>query len=312
VAEDTRELAEAVVEAGHAGMRADRYVSDVLELFPRSQLKTREVEIRIDGRPVKPSRTVHEGERVEVEYGPVPLPDLEPQDIPLDIVFENEAVLLVNKPQGMVVHPAHGNYSGTLAHAVLHHLSGMERRFGVEDVRPGIVHRLDKDTSGLIVVAKTPAVHEALSAQFRDRTVRKRYVAVTKGVPAPHRGRIDGFIRRDPHNRKRFAHDERDGKEAHTVYRVLRSMGDHAVVVLEPKTGRTHQLRVHMRHIGCPILGDPIYARHSNRFPDATLMLHALSLSLSLPCDERDRTFTAPVPPRFPQVIGALIPPARQ
>jgi 23S rRNA pseudouridine1911/1915/1917 synthase len=305
--EDELELAEAVVAPEHAGMRADRYVSEVLELFPRSQLKTREVDIRIDGRRVKPSRAVREGERIEIEYGPVPLPDLEPEDIPLDIIYEYEAVLVVDKPQGMVVHPAHGNYSGTLAHAVLHRLVGIEERFTGDRLRPGIVHRLDKDTSGVIVVAKTPAVHEALSAQFRARTAHKRYLALTKGTPKPARGTVEGYIRRDPHNRKRFIHDEGAGKAARTDYRVLRSFGDHAVVVLEPKTGRTHQLRVHMRHLGCPILGDPVYARRSTRFPNAGLMLHALSLRIILPGEQGGRTFTAPVPTRFREVMLSLV-----
>jgi 23S rRNA pseudouridine1911/1915/1917 synthase len=303
-----REVVDAVVSAEHDGMRVDRYVSEALELFPRSQLKTRAAEIRIDGHPAKLSRTVHEGHHVEVEFGPLPLPDLEPEPIPLSIIFENSHVLVVDKPQGMVVHPAQGNYSGTLANAVLHHTTALEEAgFDESDLRPGIVHRLDKDTSGVIVVAKTVAAHEVLSSQFHDREVEKRYIAVTKGVPSPRRGEISGFIRRDPHNRKRFTHDEYEGKPASTRYAVLRALEDHAVVVLAPHTGRTHQLRVHMRHLDCPILGDPVYARHSKRFPQATLMLHALSLRLRLPGDDVPRTFVARLPGRFAEVICELI-----
>lgn len=298
---------EAVVEAPHEGLRADRYVSEVLDLFPRSQLKTREVRILVNGRPVKPSRSVHEGELVEVEYGPVPLPDLEPEDIPLSVIFENRELLIIDKPQGMVVHPAQGNYSGTLAHAVLHHVAGLERDFEPESLRPGIVHRLDKDTSGIIVVAKSAAAHEEISRQFRERAVHKTYVAVTKGTPRAPVGSVEGFIRRDPHNRKRFAHDAEQGKPAYTGYRVLRSFADHAVVVLHPHTGRTHQLRVHMSHLGHPILGDPLYARRSARFPDATLMLHALSLRFTPPGETGPRVFTASLPPRFTETIGVLI-----
>lgn len=303
---DDLELAEAVVDEAHAGMRADRFVSDVLDLFPRSQLKTRGATIRVNGRAARPSRTVHAGEHVEVEYGPLPLPELEPEDIPLSIIYENDRVLIVDKPQGMVVHPARGNYSGTLAHGVLHHVSDLAGRFGSESVRPGIVHRLDKDTSGVIVVAKDAAAHEELARQFHDREVRKTYLAVTKAVPRPRSGTVEGFIRRDAHNRKRFAHDEAEGKPAVTRYRVLRALGEHAVVVLEPKTGRTHQLRVHMAHIGCPILGDPVYARRSRRFPEASLMLHAFSIELRLPGETAARRFAAPVPQRFADIVSVL------
>ncbi len=300
------DTAEAVVEAPHDGLRADRYVSEVLELFPRSQLKTRQVCILVNGDPVKPSRSVREGDHIEVEYGPVPLPDLEPQDIPLSVIFENRELLIIDKPQGMVVHPAQGNYSGTLANAVLHHVSGLERDFEPQSLRPGIVHRLDKDTSGIIVVAKSAEAHEEISRQFRERAVRKTYVAITKGTPAPPVGSVDGFIRRDPRNRKRFTHDAQQGKPAYTGYRVLRSFADHAVVVLHPHTGRTHQIRVHMRHLSHPILGDPLYARHSARFPEATLMLHALSLRLTLPGEASSRVFTAPLPRQFKDALATL------
>lgn len=306
MSEDDLELAEAVVDEAHTGMRADRFVSEVLELFPRSQLKTRGAIIRVNGLPARPSRSVHAGERLEVEYGPLPIPELEPEDIPLSVIYENDRVLIVDKPQGMVVHPARGNYSGTLAHAVLHHVSGLAGRFGSETLRPGIVHRLDKDTSGVIVVAKDIAAHEELARQFQDREVRKTYIAVTKAVPAPRRGTVEGFIRRDAHNRKRFAHEDALGKPAATTYRLLRVLGDHAVVVLEPKTGRTHQLRVHMAHLGCPILGDPLYARRSRRVPEATLMLHAFSLEIRLPGDTAARRFAAPLPRRFAEIVLRL------
>jgi 23S rRNA pseudouridine1911/1915/1917 synthase len=303
---DDRTRAGARVDADHAGMRADRYVTDVLDLFPRSQLKTRDARFFVDGTAAKPSRTVHEGELVEVEFGPVPAPDLEPEPIDLSVLFENAEVLVVDKPQGMVVHPAQGNYTGTLAHAVLYHTGGMSPEFDTEDLRPGIVHRLDKETSGVIIVAKTVRAHEALSRRFREREVEKTYVAVTKRVPEPRRGRVSGRIRRDPANRKRFTTDPTEGKPAVTEYAVLRELPDHAVVVLRPETGRTHQLRVHMRYLGCPILGDPIYARHSRRFPDTTLMLHALALRVTLPGERDPRTFTTPLPSRFRHVVNEL------
>ncbi|MFP4637219.1 MAG: RluA family pseudouridine synthase [Spirochaetaceae bacterium] len=289
-----------------AGMRADRFVSEVLGLFPRSQLESRGAEIYVDGRLVKYARHLKEGEEVGLCYGPLPAPDLQPEDLPLSVIFENDDVLIIDKPQGMVVHPAQGNYSGTLAHAVLHRLNGPEAMPGQEELRPGIVHRLDKDTSGVIIVAKSPDAHESVARQFHDRSVRKQYLALTKGVPNPRVGRVEGSIARDPHNRKRFAADQPQGKEAITDYRVLRAFETAALVILEPKTGRTHQLRVHLSHIGCPILGDPIYARRSSGFPEARLMLHALSLRLRLPGETTERTFTAPVPSRFREIVEAL------
>jgi 23S rRNA pseudouridine1911/1915/1917 synthase len=307
VSDIERETVRGVVSAEQDGMRVDRFIGEILAPFPRSQLKSRDVVIRIDGHPAKPSHAVHRGQTVEVEYGPIPVPDLEPEEIPLPILFETDDVLVVDKPQGMVVHPARGNYRGTLASAVLHYLGTPKDQLGGASQRPGIVHRLDKDTSGVIVVAKSVAAHEALSAQFQKRRVTKTYVAITKGVPSPPKGHIEGHIRRDPHNRKRFAFDPKEGKPARTDYAVLRAERGHSLVVLHPRTGRTHQLRVHMQHLGCPILGDPLYARKSSRFPDATLMLHALSLAITLPGEEEPRTFVSPLPERFRSVVSALI-----
>ena len=304
---NNKETVDAVVDELHDGMRADRYVSEVLNLFPRSRLKSREAQIRIGGQPVKPSRSVHSGDHIEVEFRLPEIVHLEPENIPLSVLYENEQVLVVDKPQGMVVHPAQGNYTGTLAQAVLYHVSGMDGSFDNDSMRPGIVHRLDKDTSGVIIVAKSVEAYDFLSAQFKDRDVEKTYVAITKGVPRPRKGRVEGFIRRDPHNRKRFVHDEAEGKAAVSEYSVLRSFANAAVVVLTPRTGRTHQLRVHMRHLDCPIVGDPIYARYSSSYPDATLMLHALTLRVRLPGESTPQVFSAPVPKRFRATISKLI-----
>ena len=241
---------------------------------------------------------------MEVELSPPELPHLLPEAIPLTVLYEDRSILVVDKPQGMVVHPGAGNRTGTLVHAVLHRCGEMSASFPDEPVRPGIVHRLDKDTSGVIVVARTPSAHAFLADQFRQRQVRKQYLAVVVGVPAPRAGVLEGAIGRDQRDRQRFK-VRPSGKPARTGYRVLRVIGNLAVVALRPTTGRSHQLRVHMRSIGCPILGDPLYG--AGRPAGFSLMLHARRLRLTLP-DGSVRTFVAVVPERFRDAVG--LPPA--
>jgi 23S rRNA pseudouridine1911/1915/1917 synthase len=217
----------------------------------------------------------------------------------LDILYEDSRVVVLNKPRGMVVHPGSGVRSGTLVQGLLAHAREIAVNFPKEPVRPGIVHRLDKDTSGVIITAKDPESLEYLACQFRGRAVRKVYLAIVKGMPPQLRGTIRGHILRDPRHRKRFVHAETGGKPAETLYKVLSSRDGYSFVVLKPKTGRTHQLRVHMKSVGCPILGDPVYGRKDQSFSQAGLMLHAYSLSLVLPGENQERTFRAPIPPEF-------------
>jgi len=299
--------AEARVEdPGLAGTRVDTFVSETLGLFSRSQARARIVEVRVNGAPARLGRKLKAGDAVSVVYRDAPAPEASPENIPLSILFENDDVLVVDKPQGMVVHPGCGNLSGTLVNALLFHCEGIAARFGAGDARPGIVHRLDKETSGVIIVAKNVRAHEHLAAQFQARTVRKRYLAVVRGKLPAESGKVETRIARDPHDRKRFACAASGGRIALTHYRLLRSFGEHGLVLLSPRTGRTHQLRVHMRHLGAPILGDPVYGRKDPRFPDATLMLHARSLALLLPGEETPRLFTARTPQRFRDVLRAL------
>ena len=217
---------------------------------------------------------------------------------------------MIDKPQGLVVHPGSGNRSGTLVNAVLFHSRQLAEGFPPEDPRPGIVHRLDKETSGVIIVAKSPAAHHFLAGQFQERTVRKRYIAVVQGRLPSDNGRIETRLARDPRDRKRFACVLSGGKLAVTRYRVLRTFAAgrdvYTYVLLAPRTGRTHQLRLHMRHVGCPILGDSLYGRHDARFPGASLSLHARSLAIRLPGENTTRMFSAPVPPRFRSLLTEL------
>jgi len=286
-------------------MRVDRYIADEWQLLSRSQFKQREVSVRVNGKEVKLSRKVVPGDLLEVEFSEPVQPDIRPEELALEVIYENADVLVLNKPQGVVVHPAAGNYSGTLVQGLMFRYQGFAEEFD-EEIRPGIVHRLDKDTSGVIITAKNPEAQEFLSAQFRDKTARKEYLAVVKGEIFPLEGRIKNYLIRDPGNRKRFTwNNEKQGRHSCTDFRVLKNFGEAALVALRPMTGRTHQLRVHMLSLGHPILGDPVYSRKDSR-RDVTLMLHALKLEILLPGEENPRVFHAPLPERFRTLLLEL------
>jgi 23S rRNA pseudouridine1911/1915/1917 synthase len=186
------------------GMRVDIFVSERLGIFSRSQAKSRITDARVNGKKVRLSHRLKPGDLVSVEYADAPPVDLLPEDIPLSILFENEDVIVIDKPQGMVVHPGSGNPRGTLVNALLFHCRGLGKAFGTGEPRPGIVHRLDKETSGVMIAAKNPRAHEFLSAQFSSRRTRKRYLALVHGKPRELRGNVETRIARDPTNRKRF------------------------------------------------------------------------------------------------------------
>jgi 23S rRNA pseudouridine1911/1915/1917 synthase len=285
-------------------MRIDAYIADVLKLFSRSQVKRRVLSLRINGSSAKPSKQLLPGDRLEITYSEEPRLRLEPEKIELRILYEDRHVLVINKEQGMVVHPAGGNWSGTLVNALLWHCTDLRNGFGSDEARPGIVHRLDKDTSGVIITAKDSQSREFLSEQFRRRTVLKRYLAIVEGSLPAGRGRIDTWIARDPHHRKRFTcllqgSGASRGRRGLTFYRELKRLNDFTVVSLRPRTGRTHQLRVHMAHLGCPIVGDRLYGWKPRGRRGWPLMLHAHRLRIRLPGAQQPRTFEAPVPDRF-------------
>jgi 23S rRNA pseudouridine1911/1915/1917 synthase len=288
--------------------RIDKILARQLPEVSRSRIDAADSELRVNGVKAKKSTKASAGDRIEltiVEHSP----DIEPEALDLEILFENEYVIVLNKQQGMVVHPAAGNWHGTLVHGLLDHLG---REAEGTHVRPGIVHRLDKDTSGTIITAKDEISQDILSSQFMNRTVRKRYIAILKGTIKRKRGTITTQIVRDPRNRKRFAAvtDITKGKNAVTKYLVLKQYQGFALVSFELITGRTHQIRVHAKHLGHPILGDPVYARTESRFPEASLMLHALYLEIDIPAGEhRDmtrRSFISPMPERFKRVLRQL------
>lgn len=231
--------------------------------------------------------------------------ELQPEAIPLDIIFENDDLMVVNKPAGMVVHPAPGHFSGTLVHAALAHAPEMEGIGG--ELRPGVVHRLDKNTSGLILLAKNDRAHRFLQDQFRLRQIVKIYLALVDGKPPTPTGRIEASIARDGLARKKMAVvPAQKGRGAVSEYRVLRKYPAHALVEVHPITGRTHQIRLHMAYIGCPIVGDTVYGRHRPTIPLERHFLHAERITLRLPGEPIEHTFCAPLPSELQIVLNGM------
>ncbi|MBN2354259.1 MAG: RluA family pseudouridine synthase [Spirochaetales bacterium] len=296
-------IAHIVGEEGE-GRRIDAFIIEVLGLFPRSQLKQRLVRLRLNGRETKPAKRVKTGDVIEVVYSDPPPLALEPEAMDLDILFENDDVVVVNKPAGLVVHPGAGHRAHTLVNGLLAHCASLKGSFPDAPLRPGVVHRLDKDTSGVIIAAKRPAVLERLSSQFRKRRAKKLYLAFVVGRLKERSGRVETYIARDRTHRQRFvalrAGEEPParGKRAVTAWRVLKEWEGGSLVALKPATGRTHQLRVHLKYLGCPIAGDPLYGQ-GRRTDAGRLMLHAWKLSIALPGEERARVFVAPLPEDF-------------
>jgi 23S rRNA pseudouridine1911/1915/1917 synthase len=293
-----------VIEA-EAGGRLDVFLAERLERCSRSLIQKyiEDGAVRVNAAPRKPNYRLKSGDTVEVSI-PEPKPtSLVPSDIPLEILFEDDELLVINKPPGIPVHPGAGHRNNTITNALLHHIgeSGSLSDIGGEN-RPGIVHRLDKDTAGVLVVAKTNHAHAHLSRQFSGRTTVKVYEAIVKGVLLPFSGVIDKPIARSPHNRRKFA-VLAHGKEAITRYKVLDSRNGTSLVQFAPKTGRTHQIRVHAASLGHPILGDPLYSRKAHRagadVSAGTIALFARSLTFRHPITGEPMTFTAPYPPHF-------------
>ena len=284
------------VPSDAVGLRLDKFLADALPALSRATLQRliRDGDVRIDGRVARPSRRVVGGETIEVHVPPpVPLDVTPAPDIPLDIMYQDADLLVLNKPAGLVVHPASGHADDTLVNALLAHVPDLAGIGGVQ--RPGIVHRLDKDTSGLLLVAKHDAAHQALQAQFKARSVDKVYLALVEGHVSPPRGRIDAPIGRDPRDRKKMA-VATSGRPAQTEYRVLEILDDVALVEVNLLTGRTHQIRVHLASIGYPIVGDRLYGRRKSRHGLGRQFLHAWRLAFNLPGSGERVTFTAPVP----------------
>ncbi len=290
--ESTVELAEG------ESIRADRWISG-LGIMSRSQFESRRLKIFMKGREIKASRKIKHGDVLFLQWQEAAEPVYAPEKMELDILYEDEGVIVLNKPAGLVVHPGAGNHEGTLVQGLLYYNRHLKDSFQDEVLRPGIVHRLDKDTSGLIITAKNPEALEMLCAQFRSRRTEKYYLAFVKGALPARRGRIEGLIARDEHNRKKFKVHPTRGKHALTLYQVLDSWDGVSLVKLKLETGRTHQIRVHLQSLGCPVLGDPLYSRREKRWENLPLMLHSWTLGIRLPGHEEASRFEAPPPESF-------------
>jgi len=304
------------LQPAHAGWRLDRALADTVPTLSRERLKSliRSGAVEASGKPLRdPATKVRGNESFRVAV-PEPTPaHNEPQDIPLEILFEDEHLLIVDKPAGLVVHPAAGNLDGTLVNALLHHCAG--KLSGIGGVaRPGIVHRIDKDTSGLLVVAKTDVAHEGLAKQFAAHSIDRRYLAIVSGIPKTGEGKVDAPLARSSTNRKKIAIVEgARGKRAVTHWKRLNVLRDAALVECRLETGRTHQVRVHMASIGHPLVGDPVYGRsgksHGKLLKELGFhrqALHAAELAFTHPVTKRRMSFASPMPPDIEELFHAL------
>lgn len=300
------EVREYQVTPEQEGLRLDHFLAQVMPDRSRSLLQDwiEAGRVLVAGRPARSSARLKVHQDVLVEIPPLEPAQPEAEQIPLDILYEDSHLLVLNKQRGLVIHPATSNRSGTLVNALLGHCRDLSGIRGVE--KPGIVHRLDKDTSGVMVVAKNDPAHLGLTHQFQQRLVSKHYEAVVHGVPQPARGRVDQPIGRHPVDRVRMAVNPR-GKTAITDYDLRESFGDRfALVDLQIHTGRTHQIRVHMTWLGYPLVGDPLYGRRANAFDFEGQALHCARLGFAHPVDHRPLEFTAPQPKVMQDLLRQL------
>jgi len=288
--------------------RLDHYLVERLPEFSRSRLQAliKEGFVLIDNVPAKKAgQKLESGSQVEIRIPPPAPTKLVGEDIPLDIVFENNDLLVVNKPAGMVVHPSAGHDTGTLVHAVLGYEPDIEGIGGEE--RPGVVHRLDKETSGLILLAKNDRAHHWLQDQFRLRKVEKTYLALVDGAPPTPSGRVEAPVGRDPSHRKKMAiMPPGKGREAVSEYITLESFKEHTLLEFHPHTGRTHQIRLHCLFLGCPIVGDKVYGHRKQSIELDRHFLHAAKLKIILPGEESAKTFEAPLPGKLQEILELL------
>lgn len=283
------------------GERIDSFLSEKTD-FTRTRIQQliKDRSITVNGKPTKSSYKIEENDEIAIEVPEVETTEIKPENIKIDIVYEDSDIAVINKQAGLVVHPAHGHYSGTLVNAILYHIKDLSGING--EIRPGIVHRLDKDTSGLIVIAKNDKVHAALTEMFQEKKIRKTYLAILKGKLNKSEGKIVTQIGRDKNDRKKMTviDDAAKGKNAITNYRVISQNKLFTLVKVNIETGRTHQIRVHMRHLGYPILGDSVYGRKDN---EKRQMLHAYKLEFIHPVTGRQMEFTGEIPEDFQKAL---------
>lgn len=293
------------ITENQAEERIDRFLADSQDLT-RSFLQKilKEGEVIVNGKSVKANYKLRKGDRIEFEIPEAVEPDIVAEDIPLSILYEDADVLVVDKPKGMVVHPAAGHYSRTLVNAVMYHCKG--ELSGINGVlRPGIVHRIDRDTTGSIIICKNDMAHNEIARQLKEHSINRRYRAIVTGVLKDEEGTIEGAIGRDKKDRKKMAITA-DGKPAVTHYRVLQRFKHYTYVECVLETGRTHQIRVHMASIGHPLLGDEVYGRRSDKYKCEGQCLHAMTLGFHHPRTGEYIEVNAPLPPYFEHLLAVL------
>ena len=308
--DENSEKLEFVVTDEYEGLRIDKLISELVDSLSRSYIKKLidDNKVTCNDKKVKASYQVSDGDRIELEIPPLQIPEIVPEDIPLDILYEDGDVLIVNKPKDMVVHPAAGHYTGTIVNAVMHHcrdnLSGIN---GV--MRPGIVHRIDKDTTGSVIICKNDNAHIKIADQLKEHSINRVYHAICYGVIEQDEGDVDAPIGRSQTDRKKMAVVNSGGKEAFTHYKVLKRFPEDKMTYIECrlKTGRTHQIRVHMAHIGHPLLGDEVYApSRKSKFKLNGQCLHAKTLGFVLPTTGEYVEVDAPLPEYFSHLLEIL------
>lgn len=287
------------------GERLDVFISDSMEELSRSTVQNliKSGRVQVDDRSAKSSYRVKTGDTVRVEVPQLQPIVLVPQDLYLPIIYQDQDLVVVDKPKGMVVHPAHGNWDGTMVNALLYHIKDLSGING--ELRPGIVHRLDKDTSGVMVVAKNDRAHQCLAEQIRVHSINREYIALVHGVIKEDRGRIDAPIGRSPADRKKMA-VVRDGREAVSDYEVLKRYPNYTLVKVKLLTGRTHQIRVHFAYIKHAVVGDPLYSSARKHFNLDSQALHARLLGFDHPRSGEYMEFTSPLPQYFQNILAQL------
>jgi 23S rRNA pseudouridine1911/1915/1917 synthase len=304
---DAAKTIELLVPQVAARMRLDQFLARELPEFSRSRIQQliRKEFVTLNDSPARPRDLVHTGDRVVLNEPPPEKIDTRPEAIPLDIIYEDDDLIVINKPAGIVVHPGAGQREHTLVNALLHHFPNLSGVGGTE--RPGVVHRLDKETSGCLAVAKNDATHRGLSAQFEARSVEKVYLALVRGRLRKTAGTIEEKIGRHPKHRQRMAVQLSRGRAAKTEYRLINSSNEMSLVECKLHSGRTHQIRVHLHHLGHPVLGDKVYgARFAKTFPRQ--MLHAWKLGFQHPRTVEWKSFEAPLPEDFHNALNSLPP----
>ena len=299
-------MSQIIVDKKLQNTRLDKALSELFSDYSRTKLKSY-LEgglILVNGKAEKASYKVQENDVIEIGELPKEETDLNAENIPLDIVYEDDDLMVINKPKGLVVHPGAGNKNGTLANGLKFHSDQLSTING--DFRPGIVHRLDKDTAGLLVVAKNDFTHVKLQEQLVDHTLSRKYYALVLGVISEDNGQIIAPIGRDKQNRQKMAVDLRNGKEAETTFKVLKRFSDSTLVECVLKTGRTHQIRVHMNYIGHPVIGDPLYGKGNRSIYDDGQLLYAHYIKFIHPRTKKALDFDSPMPSYFEDFLKTL------